>query len=230
MQYTVLSWSRSIDIQIVHTQMVQKVENYPNGYPRLAAFMSSDEGFLQFRRFSTLRTRILLMLQNDLSNLEAELYDLETGPEHSEVEGVMQMQHYSLDKAVAREEVAPHSNKSGRIEGDCLGQDGRLNHIEVERMHDGRIGVDEWLNIGDQLHVPRIEPCQHEVRENRQTISKSSHRRRLLLLIRAKLEEYGRFLSLISLGINDQSIKMTCLCTLETFDPFKVQERMSTAV
>ncbi|KAH7062257.1 hypothetical protein B0J12DRAFT_735817 [Macrophomina phaseolina] len=52
---------------------IDEVEKYPCGYPRLAAFQSSDESFSIYRRFEYLHSRVLLGLQYELSELEQEL-------------------------------------------------------------------------------------------------------------------------------------------------------------
>ena len=53
------------------------VEDYPRGYPRLAAFVNSDNDFAIFRRFGTLYTRNLLQLQIELTEGEQKLKDLD---------------------------------------------------------------------------------------------------------------------------------------------------------
>jgi hypothetical protein len=49
------------------------VENFPEGYPQLAAFLNSDDSFAIFRKFSRTNTRILLHLQAEIQALEMEL-------------------------------------------------------------------------------------------------------------------------------------------------------------
>ncbi|KAF8851289.1 hypothetical protein BDZ45DRAFT_767132 [Acephala macrosclerotiorum] len=49
------------------------IEDYPPGYPRFAALTSAHSFFYIFRRFSTLRARMLLCKQDRLSRLEARL-------------------------------------------------------------------------------------------------------------------------------------------------------------
>lgn len=49
------------------------MEEYPRGYPRLAALQSSDPVFAMFRRFTTLHTRVLLLAQDELCSLEKKL-------------------------------------------------------------------------------------------------------------------------------------------------------------
>jgi hypothetical protein len=47
------------------------------GYPRLAAFLDSDENFMVFRRFGYLQARLLLQKQDELRLLEEELDSLD---------------------------------------------------------------------------------------------------------------------------------------------------------
>lgn len=53
------------------------VEQYPRGYPRLAALQSSDNDFIMFRRFATVHTRCLLLTQDYLCELKAELDEID---------------------------------------------------------------------------------------------------------------------------------------------------------
>jgi hypothetical protein len=49
------------------------VEDCPEGYPRVAAFIDSDENFMLYRRFGFLQARIILYKQDELRELEEEL-------------------------------------------------------------------------------------------------------------------------------------------------------------
>lgn len=49
------------------------MEDTPNGYPRLAAFQSSEANFGLYRSFSYLHSRVLLDLQDEITTLEKEL-------------------------------------------------------------------------------------------------------------------------------------------------------------
>lgn len=49
------------------------MESCPQGYPRLAAFLSSEQNFSIYRGFSYLHARVLLGLQDQLAVLEREL-------------------------------------------------------------------------------------------------------------------------------------------------------------
>lgn len=47
------------------------------GYPRVAAFMDSDENFMMYRRFGFLYSRILLNKQDELRKIEERLDKLD---------------------------------------------------------------------------------------------------------------------------------------------------------
>jgi hypothetical protein len=49
------------------------VHQGPNGYPRLATFLDSDDNFMIYRRFGFLQSRLLLEKQDSLRLLEQEL-------------------------------------------------------------------------------------------------------------------------------------------------------------
>lgn len=53
------------------------MDDYPEGYPQLAAFTNSDDTFANVRRFGRLSSRLLLHLQNELTALEKQLDDLD---------------------------------------------------------------------------------------------------------------------------------------------------------
>lgn len=53
------------------------LENCPNGFPRLAAFQSSEANFALYRSFSYLHSRVLLDLQDEITTLEKELDEID---------------------------------------------------------------------------------------------------------------------------------------------------------
>jgi hypothetical protein len=53
------------------------VDDYPKGYPQLACFANSDDNFANVRRFGRLSYRILAHLQNDLTEMEKMLDELD---------------------------------------------------------------------------------------------------------------------------------------------------------
>ncbi|TVY68658.1 hypothetical protein LSUE1_G008301 [Lachnellula suecica] len=64
----------SSQAMIIHKSSVSPVvEQCPEGYPRLAALLDSDENFMLYRRFGFLQARILLNKQDELRELEKDL-------------------------------------------------------------------------------------------------------------------------------------------------------------
>jgi hypothetical protein len=54
-----------------------QVENYPQGYPRYSAFIAADGAFNIYRRFSVVRSRLLLLKQDKISQLEEQLQEID---------------------------------------------------------------------------------------------------------------------------------------------------------
>ena len=59
------------------TDTSNSVDDYPKGYPQLACFANSDDNFANVRRFGRLSYRILAHLQNDLTEMEKMLDELD---------------------------------------------------------------------------------------------------------------------------------------------------------
>ncbi|MCJ1372338.1 hypothetical protein MMC20_003562 [Loxospora ochrophaea] len=53
------------------------LEDFPVGYPKVAAFQDSDENFMIYRRFGFLFSRVLLYKQDELRELEENLNDMD---------------------------------------------------------------------------------------------------------------------------------------------------------
>lgn len=62
----------------------RKLETCPNGYPRLASFLSSESNFSVYRGFSYLHSRLLLELQDEVAALERELDELDEVDDESD--------------------------------------------------------------------------------------------------------------------------------------------------
>jgi hypothetical protein len=58
-------------------RLTPAVEACPNGFPRLAAFQSSEANFSLYRSFSYLHSRVLLDLQDEITSLEKELDEID---------------------------------------------------------------------------------------------------------------------------------------------------------
>ena len=59
------------------------VDDHPEGYPQLAAFVTADDNFLIARKYGFLRNRVLLYRQDELSVLERDLIDLDADDENN---------------------------------------------------------------------------------------------------------------------------------------------------
>jgi hypothetical protein len=59
------------------------VEDYRKGYPRFSAFVGAHDSLQIFRRFSGVRTRLLLLAQDEVTQLEAELNGLDEDEKRS---------------------------------------------------------------------------------------------------------------------------------------------------
>ncbi len=57
----------------IKSTVTRTLESCPDGYPRLAGFLSSESNFSLYRGFSYLHSRVLLQLQDDIAVLEQEL-------------------------------------------------------------------------------------------------------------------------------------------------------------
>ncbi|OCK95286.1 uncharacterized protein K441DRAFT_658679 [Cenococcum geophilum 1.58] len=55
----------------------ESIDSYAEGYPQFAAFVNSDDNFRVYRRFGTLRNRILLHRQQELAKLEERLNEID---------------------------------------------------------------------------------------------------------------------------------------------------------
>jgi hypothetical protein len=76
----------------------ESVEDYPNGWPQLAAFINSDDNLAVVRRFGLLQSRLLVMLQAEITNLESKLHKLDQEDNES------QATHYRLQTTHHKEE------------------------------------------------------------------------------------------------------------------------------
>ncbi|OAK99935.1 hypothetical protein IQ06DRAFT_377793 [Phaeosphaeriaceae sp. SRC1lsM3a] len=87
-------------IDVVETK-TRTLEATPNGFPRLAAFQSSEANFSLYRSFSYLHSRVLLDLQDEITSLERELDDID---EDDECDDPDRLRSRELDEDRARNE------------------------------------------------------------------------------------------------------------------------------
>jgi len=65
--------SENGDVPTAAKPSYQRIDDHPNGYPRLAALLNSDENFLICRKYGFLHNRVLLYRQDELRELEEQL-------------------------------------------------------------------------------------------------------------------------------------------------------------
>ncbi|KAH7394251.1 hypothetical protein DE146DRAFT_679493 [Phaeosphaeria sp. MPI-PUGE-AT-0046c] len=87
-------------LDVVETK-TRTLEATPNGFPRLAAFQSSEANFSLYRSFSYLHSRILLDLQDEITSLERELDEID---EDDECDDPDRLRSREVDEDRARSE------------------------------------------------------------------------------------------------------------------------------
>lgn len=68
---------KAIEIFAFLTEPIAVVDEYDEGYGRLAAFEDCDPNFLIYRKYGWLHNRLLLHLQDELKKLEEDLERLD---------------------------------------------------------------------------------------------------------------------------------------------------------
>ena len=96
--------------------MPGQVENCPRGYPNLAAFLDSDEGYMVYRRFGYIQSRLLLAKQDDLRILEHQLDRLDAAEEANRPSNCMTRDLRPAD-AAPREELLKKTEEKFREYG-----------------------------------------------------------------------------------------------------------------
>lgn len=86
------------------------VHKTPRGYPKLAAFLDSDDNFMVFRRFGYLQSRLLLAKQDDLRLMETQLDRLDKADAVNDPESLM------TREVLDEDDVKPQAELLGKIE------------------------------------------------------------------------------------------------------------------
>ncbi len=73
------------------------VHSTPRGYPKLAAFLESDDNFKIYRRFGYLQSRLLIEKQNDLQRLEIKLAGKDDDAVAADKTALMTRKYYNRD-------------------------------------------------------------------------------------------------------------------------------------
>jgi len=83
----------------------ERIDQYAKGYPRLAAFYNSDPDFRVFRRFGTLRNRLLLYRQHELVVLEKCLFDMDNTDSEKNEYRIQSIRKDKADEQSEREKL-----------------------------------------------------------------------------------------------------------------------------
>lgn len=100
------------------------LEDYPEGYPRLAAFQSSESSFSIYRSFDYLHSRVILNMQDELRVLEENLHNLDL--EDSRVEDANQKLRVSSRTADIRQKESARMSLLSRIHDKIVHYDDLL--------------------------------------------------------------------------------------------------------
>lgn len=91
--------------------------NYPQGYPRLAAYTAFDEDLLVFRSFKHIHTRLILRLQADIQSLERELIDIDDA-DAADVASALRLKSREVDFSHCKEREAQKLRSRDQILDD----------------------------------------------------------------------------------------------------------------
>lgn len=122
----------------LHSAYIKVVEATPNGFPRLAAFQSSEANFSLYRSFSYLHSRVLLDLQDEITSLERELDDID---EDDECDDPDRLRSRELDEDRAR-------NEGGRRNRRIVLKEIKGKLMEYGKLHSATIVVVNHLIEG----------------------------------------------------------------------------------
>jgi hypothetical protein len=106
------------------------VEDYPEGYPRQAAFQASEASWSIYRSFGYLHSRVILDLQDELRCIEESLEELD-------------LENERKDRVRSRKDDLKHALSEG-IESPRA--------VLMERLHGKLVKYGEWR--------PLLRPCR----------------------------------------------------------------------
>lgn len=92
----------------------------PRGYPQLASFLASDSGYMQFRGFAHLHSRLLLAEQYHVERLERELEKIDKWTQDHG--GGIDLQCKLLHDQRSRREDMPMDFPFGRTRPEVLAE------------------------------------------------------------------------------------------------------------
>ncbi|KAJ9603890.1 hypothetical protein H2200_011412 [Cladophialophora chaetospira] len=96
------------------------VQETPNGYPRLAVYLDSDENFMLYRRFGYLQSRLLLEKQDDLRRLEHELGRMDANENRKAMVNPEGANTLTMRRAHGKDHMKPRADLMQKIEEKWL--------------------------------------------------------------------------------------------------------------
>ncbi|EKG10148.1 hypothetical protein MPH_12748 [Macrophomina phaseolina MS6] len=96
----------------------EHVQYHPQGHPRLAAFLNSDENFFICRRYGLLHARVMLYLQDELRELQGELLELDAEDAGSADPFILHSRQYNDQRNGERKELIHKINEKLKEYGE----------------------------------------------------------------------------------------------------------------
>ena len=111
------------------------VDDYRRGYPKFAAYINSDPDFRIYRRFGTLRNRVILYKQLELAELEQQLNALD---EKDWKEDPLKIQSIRKDREISNDLGASKNGNQPEIESE---RTGLIRNIDLKLKEYGPISL-----------------------------------------------------------------------------------------
>lgn len=84
-----------------------QVDDYPPGYPQLAAVVNSDPNFRVYRRFGTLRNRVMFYRQHEIAKLEEKLQEMDKADDQA---------HPYRNQSIRKDKADPESERQALMD------------------------------------------------------------------------------------------------------------------
>ncbi|KAL7658246.1 hypothetical protein M752DRAFT_278779 [Aspergillus phoenicis ATCC 13157] len=144
------------DIESEGVMESEKIEDIPAGYPRFSTFMSSHPSFQLYRRFSSLRTRDILMKQDRLAVLEEKLHNLDRNEENPSF-----LASCRRDRNINRQEVLSDIDRALCEYDDAITRNSHILKLEHARTRPVS-ALQNWITGNPCIARSETEFLQHE--------------------------------------------------------------------
>ncbi|OTA56922.1 hypothetical protein K449DRAFT_387314 [Hypoxylon sp. EC38] len=123
-----------------YTRRPKQIEDHPMGYPRFSALIASHDSFYICRRFSSLRARLLLRKQDNLSILEERLENIDRNECNP-----LRLGSYRRDNNEERQSVLSEIDKALSDYDDLIERSHRILALEDARQRNVS-NLQNWVN------------------------------------------------------------------------------------